>query len=86
MAIDGEFVLDELPQLQIDNGVVLAGVGHALMSYFAAIDTILQHQVERAAGEPFAPASCPPAPSRRLLTMLRVSNSAASNETDPSST
>jgi hypothetical protein len=39
------------PKLRFEDGLVLAGVGRALANDFAAIDPVLEHQVECPAGE-----------------------------------
>ena len=50
-SIGGEPVLHDPPELCIDDRVMLAGVGGVLMGDLAAIDAILQQQIERAARE-----------------------------------
>src|SRR5438067_1232843 len=45
-----EPVLHDLPQFRIDDGIVLAWVDLILVSDLAAVQAILQHQVEGAAG------------------------------------
>ena len=54
LPIGGELVLHDLPKLRIEDGLVLAGVGFALVSDFAPIDPVLQHQIECPAGEMLA--------------------------------
>ena len=49
-------VLDEgglhlVPQRLVDDRIVLAGIGVILVDDLAAIDAVLQHQIERAAGD-----------------------------------
>src|SRR3984893_11637049 len=83
--IGGELVLHDLPKLRINDRLVLVGVGFALVNDLAPIEPVLQHQVEGAAEKCWPPASCPPAPSRRLLTIPSRSSSALSKETEPSS-
>ena len=50
-SIGGEPVLNDLPKFRIDDRLVLAGVDFALVGDLAAIEPVLQHQVERAARE-----------------------------------
>ena len=54
LPIGRELVLHDLPKLRIEDGLVLAGVGCALVNDFAPIDPVLQHQIECAAGEMLA--------------------------------
>src|SRR6202040_2356632 len=49
-----KLVLDDLPKLRIEDGLVLARVGFALVNNVAPIEPVLQHQVEGAAGEMLA--------------------------------
>jgi len=51
MPIRRELVLHDLPKLRIEDGLVLAGVGSTLVNDFAAINPVLDHQIECAAGE-----------------------------------
>src|ERR1700720_2759834 len=46
-----KLVLDDLPKIRIEDGLVLAGVGYTLVNDLASIDSVLEHQVEGAAGE-----------------------------------
>jgi hypothetical protein len=50
LPIGRELVLLDLPKLRIDDGLVLARVGCALVNDFAPIEPVLEHQVEGAAG------------------------------------
>jgi hypothetical protein len=52
--IGGELVLHDLPKLRIEDGLVLAGVGFALVNNVAPIEPVLQHQIECPAGEMLA--------------------------------
>jgi hypothetical protein len=52
--IGGELVLHDLPKLRIEDGLVLARVGFALVNNVAPIKPVLQHQVEGAAGKMLA--------------------------------
>jgi hypothetical protein len=52
-----KLVLDDLPKLRIEDGLVLARVGFALVNDFPAIGPVLQHQIEGPAGEMLTPAS-----------------------------
>jgi hypothetical protein len=61
-----QLVLHDLPKLRIEDGLVLAGIGCALVNDFAPIDPVLQHQVECAAGEMLAASQ----PSTGSLTAL----------------
>jgi hypothetical protein len=49
-----KLVLDDLTKLRIEDGLVLAGVGFALVNNVAPIELVLQHQVECPAGEMLA--------------------------------
>jgi hypothetical protein len=49
-----KLVLDDLPKLRIEDGLVLARVGFALVNNAAPIEPVLQHQIEGAAGEMLA--------------------------------
>src|ERR1700675_2481790 len=49
-----KLVLDDLPKLRIEDGLVPARVGFALVNNVAPIEPVLQHQVEGAAGEMLA--------------------------------
>src|ERR1700731_976182 len=49
-----KLVLDDLPKLRIEDGLLLARVGFALVNNVAPIEPVLQHQVEGAAGEMLA--------------------------------
>src|SRR4030081_3630125 len=51
LTVGCELVLDDLPKLRIEDGLVLAGVGNTLVNDVAAIGPVLQHQVEGPAGE-----------------------------------
>ncbi len=57
LPIAGQLHLNELPQLGIDDLVVLARVNVALVPDLAAVDRNLQQSIERAAQEAVA---CPP--------------------------
>ena len=52
--IGGELVLHDLPKLRIEDGLVLAGVGFALVNNVAPLEPVLQHQIECPAGEMLA--------------------------------
>ena len=52
--IAGELHLNRIPQRLIDDRRVFAGMGLALVNDLAAIDAVLQNQVERAARERLA--------------------------------
>ena len=54
MAVGRELLLHNLPKLGIDNGLVLTGIGRALVNDLAAIDAVLQHQIQRGAGKALA--------------------------------
>ena len=84
-SICGEPVLDDPPELRIDDRVVLARVGRALVDDLAAIDAILQQEIERAAREWLAARQTSAGPARRLLTTPKRSSSAFSSATEPSS-
>src|SRR5680860_1135041 len=47
----GEDSLDLVPKGLVHDGLMLPGIGVALMCDLAAIDAILQHEIEGAAGE-----------------------------------
>ena len=49
-----KLVLDDLPKLRIEDGLVGARVGFALVNDVAPIDPVLQHQIEGAAGKMLA--------------------------------
>ena len=51
-----KLVLDDLPKIRIEDGLVLAGVGYTLVSDLAPIGPVLEHQVEDAAGKMLAAA------------------------------
>src|SRR5436305_520197 len=53
--IGSELRLDRIPRRLIDDRRVFAGMGFSLVSDLAAIEAVLQHQVERAAGEWLTP-------------------------------
>jgi len=53
--IGGELRLDRIPQRLIDDRRVFAGMGLSLVNDLTAIETVLQHQVERAAREWLTP-------------------------------
>src|SRR5580700_3676065 len=44
LAIGRELALHDLPKLRIEDGLVLAGVGFALVNNVAPVDPVLQHQ------------------------------------------
>src|SRR5271156_5027898 len=50
-AVLGEYGLDVAPMRLIDDGLMLARIAFALMDDFPTINPVLQHQVERTAGE-----------------------------------
>ena len=54
LPVGRELVLHDLPKLRIEDGLVVAGVGCALVSDFAPIDPVLQHQIECPAGKMLA--------------------------------
>jgi hypothetical protein len=84
MSAGGKLGLDSLPEVGIDDRFVLAGIDSSLVADFAAVDPVLQQGVERREKR-WPPASTPPAPSRRLLTMPKRSSSSLSSRTEPSS-
>ena len=47
----GEDRLNLIPQGFVDNRLMLSGIGVAFVGDLAAIDAVLQHQIEGAAGE-----------------------------------
>src|SRR4029077_254839 len=49
--VAGQLCLDRIPQRLIDDRRVLTGMGLLLVDDLASIDPILQHQIERTAGE-----------------------------------
>jgi hypothetical protein len=49
--VAGKLRLDRIPQRPIDDRRVLARIGLSVVNDLAAIDPVLQYQVERAAGE-----------------------------------
>src|SRR5208337_4242440 len=49
-----KLVLHDSPKLRIDDSAVLARVGDALVNDLAPIDSVLEHQVERASGKALA--------------------------------
>src|SRR5262249_38734490 len=49
--VGGELRLDRVPQRLIDDRRVFAGMGLSLVNDLAAIESVLQHQVERTARE-----------------------------------
>jgi hypothetical protein len=51
LPIGRELVLHDLPKLRINDRLVLAGVGFALVNDLAPIDPVLQQQIECPAGE-----------------------------------
>src|SRR6202022_3800950 len=51
LPMNRKLVLDDLPKLRIEDGLVLARVGFALVNNVAPIEPVLQHQVEGAAEE-----------------------------------
>ena len=61
----GEPPLHRIPQLLVDDRLVLTGIGVVAVDDLAAVDPVPQHQVERAAGDrlaaPAAPRSAGPA-------------------------
>src|SRR5205807_2772153 len=56
----GKAGLHRIPQRGVDDPLVLAGIALVLVDDLAAVDPVLQYQVERAAGERLAA----PAPAR----------------------
>ena len=80
-----KLVLDDLPKLRIEDGLVLARVGCALVSDVATIRPVLQHQIEYPAGEPLTAGQ----PSAGSLTALAHNTQsiefAPEQETEPSS-
>src|SRR5438552_10748835 len=56
--VGGQLRLDLVPQRLVDDWLVLARVMRALMADLAAVDPVLQHQVQRTPGQRLAaPAS-----------------------------
>ena len=53
-AVSGEDGLHIVPKRLIDDGLMLAWIALALVDDFTTIDPVLQHQVERTAGERLA--------------------------------
>jgi len=51
LPMNRKLVLDDLPKLRIEDGLVPAGVGYTLVNDVAAIGPVLQHQIECPAGE-----------------------------------
>src|SRR4029077_20266098 len=49
--VAGQLCLNRIPQRLIDDRRVLTGMGLRLVDDLASIDPVLQHQIERAAGE-----------------------------------
>src|SRR6201998_3004848 len=49
--VAGQLCLNRIPQRLIDDRRVLTRMGLLLVDDLASIDTVLQHQIERAAGE-----------------------------------
>ena len=66
LPIGRKLVLDDLPKPRIEDGLVGARVGFALVNNVAPIDPVLQHQIEGAAGEMLAAGQ----PSAGSLTAL----------------
>src|SRR5690348_8476259 len=57
-AILGKDGLNLIPKGLVDNGGVLSGIGIAFVGDLTAIDAVLQHEIESAAGELLAATSC----------------------------
>src|ERR1700757_4322195 len=53
LGVAGELGLDSIPQRLIDDRLVFARIGLCIVNDLAAIDAILQYQVERTTGERF---------------------------------
>src|ERR1700730_12450645 len=66
-SIDGELLLNGIPQWLLDGRAVLSTIVLAPMNDFAEIGAVLQHQVERATRERLA-AHEPPGSARPRLT------------------
>src|SRR4051812_11363600 len=64
--IVGQETLNSFPQLLVDDRFVLAGIARAVVHDLAAVDAVLEHVVQRAAGERRAPA-VPPEPIHPAL-------------------
>ena len=62
-AVSGEDGLDIVPKRLIDDGLMLAWIALALVDDFTTINPVLQHQVERTAGERLAAIWLPSRPS-----------------------
>src|SRR5436190_5913696 len=58
-AVGAEDDLDLVPKALVDDSLVFAGVALVLVDGLAAIDPVLQHEIERTAGERLAPVSTP---------------------------
>src|ERR1700737_727451 len=57
--VAGEPGLDSIPERAIDDRLVFAKIGLFVVNDLAAINAVLQHQVERAAGEWFPTRDAP---------------------------
>ena len=75
--------LHPVPQILINDRVVLAWIDLVLMHDLAAIDAVLQYEIERPPGNRLAP--CGHGAVRRLLTMPAASRCSLSRRTERSS-
>ena len=66
--IAGKLRLNGIPERLIDDRRVFAGMGLPLVNDLAAIDAVLQHQVERAAREWLAARRCGPRRSSAICS------------------
>src|SRR5215831_9897195 len=84
-AVLGEDCLHIVPQCLVDDGFMLAWIALALVDDFTPINSVLQHQVERTAGDWLAAMPAASEAVRTLLTMPAASRSSFNSRTDLSS-
>ena len=78
----GKNRLDLIPQWLVDDCRMLSGIGIAFMRDLAAIDAVLKHQIEGAAGELLTANLGAVGKTRRLLLIPAASSSACRARTD----